>query len=141
MSDRAPYEEIDHPSDLALRARGRDMAELLTNASRGMIELMLEPGTAAPRRRRPLEVEGDDAEMVLVGWLQEILYAFDTHRFAPARAEVAEASDRSAKGRLWGEPFQDGRHEVRNLIKAVTWHGLSVTRNDGLFDVTIVFDV
>ena len=137
----APYEEFEHASDIGLRVRGRTMRELFENAGRGMIELMLDPATVAPAGVRPVVATGDDPEMMLVAWLNEILFAFDADRFAPARAEVESVAEGKVCARLWGEAFDGSRHVVRNLMKAVTYHNLKVEQTGGGFQVSVIFDV
>ena len=141
MTAELPYEEFEHPADIGLRVRGSSLAELFRNAARGMIELMLEPGTVTPRDGRPITATGDDAEMMLVGWLEEILFAFDADGFAPCEVEVERFEAGRVSGTLRGEPFDETVHEVRNVIKAVTWHGLKVEKQGDTYRVNVLFDV
>jgi len=135
------WEEFEHGSDVGLRVRGRSLPELFDNAARGMIELMLEPGGVRPRQQRRIEARADDVEGLLVGWLGEVVFAFDADGFSPARARVERLEAGMVEGTLCGEPFDHERHVVRNAIKAVTWHNLKVERQGELYCVSIVFDV
>jgi len=139
--DGPGYEELDHPADVGLRVRGTSRRELFENAARGMIELMVAPETVSSACLREIEAGGEDSEALLVGWLEDILFAFDAERFAPAFAEVSKLEGTRVAGRLWGEEFDEDRHEVRNLIKAVTWHNLQIERSERGYEVTIIFDV
>jgi len=136
-----PYEEIDHPADIALRVRGGSLAELLANAGRGMAQLMVNPATVNARESRGIEARGEDEESLLVAWLQEILFAFDADRFAPREVTLDSLDGLRARGTIAGEPLNTARHEVRNLIKAVTWHDLEIKKTAGTYEVVIVFDV
>jgi len=138
---RAPYEEFEHTADLGLRARGGTWEELLANAGSGMIDLMLDPHSVRARDERTVEAEADDAEGLLVAWLGEILFALDAERFAPAAVEVDAADEGRVQGRLRGEALDESRHQVRNVIKAVTWHDLKVAKTDDGYEVTVIFDV
>jgi len=135
------YEEFEHSADVGLRVRGRSLRELFQNAGRGMAELMLDTERVKPRATREVQVEGDDVEMLLVAWLSEILFAFDADRFAPATVEVESLSETDVKGLIRGEPFKEWRHEVRNVIKAVTYHNLKIEKSGGEYRVEIIFDV
>ena len=141
MSGPPPFEEIEHDADVALRVRGKTLERLFVNACGGMIELMLDPRRVKPAYFHEVDVQGDDLEGTLVKWLQEILYVFEVDGFAPCRAEVQSVKSGRVIGRLWGEEFTEGVHELRNLIKAVTWHNLKVEQTDDGYEVTIVFDV
>ena len=84
---------------------------------------------------------GAGPEELLVGWLNEILFAFDAQGLAPTRAVVDSVTDEEVCGRLFGQDFDPLHHDVRNVVKAVTFHDLSVKRMGDLLEVTIVFDV
>ena len=139
--EEPPYEEFEHPADIGLRVRGSSLRELFENAGRGMAELMLDTARVKPRATREIQVEGDDPEMMLVAWLDEILFAFDADRFAPATVEVESVAEGKVKGRLRGEPFKEWRHDVRNAIKAVTYHNLKIEKSGDEYRVDIIFDV
>ena len=121
--------------------RGGSLAELLANAGRGMAQLMVDPATVNARESRGIEARGDDEESLLVAWLQEILFAFDADRFAPRDVTLDSLDGLRARGTIAGEPLNTARHEVRNLIKAVTWHDLEIKKTAGTYEVVIVFDV
>jgi SHS2 domain-containing protein len=137
----APYEEFEHPADIGLRAKGRSLAELFENAGQGMIELMLDPRTVRARQSRPITASGDDTEMMLVAWLEEILFAFDADGFAPREVQIELLAEGQVRGCLRGEAVDERRHELRNAIKAVTWHDLKVQRRGDAYEVRIIFDV
>ena len=145
--DRIPYmmqhawREIEHTADTGLEVEGGTMEELFRNAADGMIALMLEPGGVDPRVRRGIAAEGPDAESLLVGWLEEILYLFDAENVAPRRtADLRIEKDRVA-GEIEGERFDTARHNTVYGIKAVTWHELKIKEENGIFRVRIIFDV
>ena len=63
------FEEIEHTADWALRVRGRDLGELLVNAARGMVSLMISNPPATPLNvDRNIEIDSIDAESLLVDW-------------------------------------------------------------------------
>lgn len=136
-----PYEQFDHDADLGLRVRGATIAALLENAARGMAEMMVDPASVNATGAVEILAEGEDSEMLLVKWLSEILFAFDVDHFMPASAEVTESAGGRVKGILRGETFDASRHEVRNSIKAVTYHNLRVRTTTAGLEVDIVFDV
>jgi len=136
-----PFEEIEHDADVALRVRGASRSELFAHAAEGMIGLMVDPATVAGRMSLEVCARGGDDESLLVAWLDEILFALDGEGFVPQRAEVDAVEDGAVCGRLWGEPLDEGRHELRAAIKAVTWHGLDVRRTDDGYEVVVIFDV
>ncbi len=131
------YEEADHTADWALVARGRELAELLVNAARGMTDLMgLQPGDG-PRRRRRIELEALDAEGLLVAWLEELLYAIEVRGVAYTGYDVHCRDGRRLEATVEEVPASS----VQRLIKAVTYHGLRVEETPQGLQARVVFDV
>jgi SHS2 domain-containing protein len=132
------FEEIEHTADWALRVRGRNLAELLTNAARGMSSLMVSNLSTIPTDvEQHFELEAIDAESLLVEWLGELAYRaetemlifrqFDLHRVTPTHLQ-ATASGGYAPN-------------LKKHIKAVTYHNLEIVKTDDGLEVTVVFDV
>jgi SHS2 domain-containing protein len=141
MGEEPAWEELEHPADVRLRIRGESLKDLLENAARGMVEVFLDPATVQNRGSFPVEADGEDAESLLINWLQEILFIFDAERFAPCRVEVTALEEGRVIGRLGGEQFDPDRHGTRTEIKAVTWHNLELKESESGLEVTVVFDV
>jgi SHS2 domain-containing protein len=135
------YQTFEHTADLGLIVRGRDMMDLFAQAAAGMLELMFDTAAVRPERHQELLARGEEPEELLVGWLEEVLYAFEVEGFAAARARVLSLDAGALSGELVGEPFDPARHELRAHLKGVTWHGLAIRRTADCLEVRIVFDV
>lgn len=137
----AGWEEIEHAADIGLHIWAPSRRELFHEAAVGMINAMLNTGSVRELEERRIDARGDDYESLLVGWLDEILFAFDAEHFAPRNVMVLDLNQDHVTGVLRGEKFDPDRHEVLNAIKAVTWHDLAIERKNGVFHVTVIFDV
>lgn len=130
------FEEIAHTADWALRVWAPDLPELFAQAAQGMYALMqvrLEP---APRLERALEIEGADAESLLVSFLSDLLY-YGEHEgvgFDTFDIQVDGTRLRAVAG---GAPIAQQNKE----IKAVTFHNLAVYASEAGVSTIIVFDV
>lgn len=137
----ADYESLPHTADIAFRVRGGDIEELFSNAGNALIDIICDPGAVADVDTRSIEVTGNDREELLVAWLEEILFAFESEGFVPCRVEVVELSQVRAVGHLHGEDFDPDTHPVRQVVKAVTYHNLRITESGDGCEVTVVLDV
>lgn len=139
-----PFEPVDHTADLAFVARGRTLTELYTHAAEGMVAFLYDRATVEPLEEERIEVTGEDAEELLVAWLQEILYRHEMKRrlYSEFRVESAEPPRLAASAR--GERFDPGRHEILAHIKAATYHDLAIvtemTPAGPLLRVRVVLD-
>jgi SHS2 domain-containing protein len=130
------YTEIDHTADRAFRVRGRDLAELFTNAALALAAVQAAIGKVAGAARE-VEVAGIDREALLVNWLNEILYLQEQYRQAYSRFEVLSISEQQLRARLHGVPYVT----ARTLIKAVTFHGLELRHSHRGWEATVVIDI
>ncbi len=131
------FEEIEHTADVALRVWGRDLAELFTNAARGLAWLLAESGTVPPMAEVPLELTAYDVETLLVSWLGELLYLNERDDVVFTDFDLQEVTPTRLRGTARGGPAR----ETRRHIKAVTFSEMEIRRTGAGYETTIVFDV
>jgi SHS2 domain-containing protein len=135
------YEAFEHTADVGLRVWAPTVEDLFSAAAAGLIDTLLDPATVRRRESRPVCVQAPDQEGLLVGWLEELVFAFDAESFAPASAHVDSIGDSELLGHIWGEVFDPERHAVRKVVNAVTYHELQIVRTDRGYEVRVVLDV
>ena len=131
------YKFIDHTADVAFEAYGKDLAELLVNASYAFYEAFVDTDKLKVTEERVIEIEAEDVEMLLYKWLNELLYLLDTEFFA-AKEVSAEVNENSARGTLKGGKITSIMVKVEP--KAITLHKFKVERNDG-WKAFVVIDI
>lgn len=83
-------------------------------------------------------MDSNDREYLLLDWLQELLYAFETERLVFADFQVV-LLDSSLRATCRGEQFDAERHGAGTEVKAITYHGLTIRRQcDGWLAELIV---
>lgn len=135
------YQEIDHTGDLGMRVFGADLRELFAHAAWGLFDLMTDARRIEPRIRRDVSVEAADLEDLMVRWLGELLYAYDTDRFLTVTAAFHNLEPTRLRATLHGEPFDAARHPIDTEIKAVTYHQIAVERLDAGWQARVIFDI
>lgn len=130
-------EEIEHTADLAIRVRGRTLAELFRNAALGMAMLMADLKGIELNVERHVELEEFDTETLLVSWLSELLWFNEDCGALFVRYEITKLTPTRIEAEVWG-----GRASSQwKQIKAVTFHDLSVVETEDGYEVALVFDV
>jgi SHS2 domain-containing protein len=130
------FEEIPHTADWALHVWAPDAAGLFEQAASGMYALMQTRLQPSPRVSRQLDLESDDLESLLVGFLNELLYFRERDNLAFDRVQVKIDKTRLTAV-LEGAPLAFFAKE----IKAATYHLLSIRPGPQGFETTLVFDV
>lgn len=131
---------LEHTADMGIEATGDSRADLFVQAARGLREI-LSVAEAAGREERMVEVRGGDAAELLVRWLNEILYLFETEGFFPADFRVAEMGEERLLACISGEAFDPDRHPIEREIKSVTYHQLQVEKKDGTWRAQVYVDL
>ncbi len=132
------YTEIEHTADYALRITGRDLAELLVNAGRGMVSLMVANPAALPAEvEQSLALDALDAESLLVEWLNELAYWAEMEGLVFHRFELHRVTPTALQATVRGGHTP----ELQKHIKAVTFHNLQIIETNEGLETTVVFDV
>ena len=144
FDDAFPTSAIEHTADEAFSVIAPDRADLLAAAAEALGALIVSPRGVQPAVMRSVEVAAPEPDWPdderLHAWLAEVLYALDAHRFALRRAVIFSDSD-GVRGALFGEPLDEGRHEIHGAIKAVTYHGLEIEPVPGGLRAMVIVDV
>ena len=136
-----PYEVFEHTADVGLNAYGRTLQELFIHAAEGMESLMVPPEQVQVLTSREIEVEGRDVVSLLIAWLNELVFLFDTEYLLFREFEIETLMETHLKGRASGEPYDAQRHALSSAIKAVTWHEAAVEPTGNGYKARIIFDI
>jgi SHS2 domain-containing protein len=135
------YEFFDHTADIGIRVFGNSLAELFENAGFALFDIITDIKQVSEREMRCITISRDGVDELLVEWLNSLLYIHATELLLCNKFHVQEIAQQSLTGEAWGEIFQDHRHVIKTEVKAVTYHGLSVYEENGLWKATVVLDV
>lgn len=139
-----PYAFFDHTGDVGVTLEGPTMDALFAAAALAFTDTVTTLHLVEPKRPEEVDVAAPELDLLMVDFLSELLYRFDTKRWLTREAviEVREQDGGWAlQGTLVGECFTEARHDVKVLIKGVTYHGLEVVERDGQWRGRIVFDI
>ncbi|MCK4366434.1 MAG: archease [Thermoplasmata archaeon] len=139
MSDeKAGYELIEHTADVAVKAYGKDLSELFANAALGMFNVMTDTSTVKSVGEYTVEVESADLEGLLVDWLSELLYLFDTQEVFLREFDVTIDGNKLTAS-VRGEKLDRERHPLKSDVKAATYHMLEINEEEGY--VIVLLDI
>ncbi len=140
MAKKKDFEVIDHTADVGIIAYGADLKQAFANAAKGLFSLITELDDVKEVLHRDAELTATDEESLLVEWLNELIYQFDTEGLIFKRFDVVELDNNRLKARGYGEKVDKSRHRLKTGVKAATYHMLKVERGDG-GRVQVLFDI
>jgi len=135
------FEILEHTADIGIVARGKNLAEVFAQAAKGMFSLITDLNTVEERVERRVKVEAPDIESLLVAWLNELVYLFDTKNMVFKRFEFDEINPTNLTARAYGEKLDKLRHPLKGAIKAATYHMLEVKKEDNHYEARVIFDI
>jgi SHS2 domain-containing protein len=130
------FHEHEHTADWELEVWAPDLRALFEQAARGMYALSGIQLKPTPYIERSVQLSGPDAESLLVGFLQELLFLSETEVIGFDRFEIL-LDDRTLSARMHGAPIRS----ISKEIKAVTYHNLHIRKTERGLEARIVFDV
>jgi SHS2 domain-containing protein len=133
------YELFEHTADLGLRVSAATLDELLAEAARGFLDMLVaNPQDVRPLQLKVITLPADDPAYLLFDWLSELLFAFEGERLLFSEFDLCiESGQLTATCR--GEPMDATRHQMEHEVKAITYHGLKVEQTpDGWYAELIV---
>ena len=134
------FEILDHTADVGIIAYGADMSQAFANAARGLFSLITELDDVEEVLHRDIELTATDEESLLVEWLNELVYQFDTDGIIFKRFDIIQLNNTQLKARSYGEKADSSKHKLKTGVKAATYHMLKVDRGDGC-KVQVLFDI
>ena len=142
----ANHRPFEHTADTGVEIDAPGREELFAEAAVALCDTMTPVAGVRCAIERQVEVEAGDDELLLVDFLNAVLLMLDTQGLLFGRAVVQLGSSSGSAlvhlhATLHGEPYDESRHPLHSLIKAVTYHGLRVWQEDGRFRARVLFDL
>ena len=138
--DQPRWEHFSHEADIGVRGLGKTPAEAFEAAALAMTAVVTDPERVQPLQVVEIGCEAPDLELLLVDWLNALIYEMSTRRMLFSRFHV-ELKGSRLLGRAWGEPVDRQRHQPVVEIKGATYTGLEVVQRNGLWMAQCVVDV
>ena len=134
----AGYRFLDHMTDAVIEAHGGSLEEAFEQAAMGLVDTMVDIAGVRPETRIEIEAEGHDLESLLFDWLDKVMLLLVADGMAMSEFAV-KVDGYTLKGVARGEKLDLARQKYKVEIKAVTYHEMSVVRNEGDGGVTVRF--
>jgi SHS2 domain-containing protein len=130
------YEFIEHTADIGIKAYGETVDESFANAALGMFNVMTDVSKVEPVGEFDVKVESDNLEDLLVDWLGELLFLHETQDVLLSEFDV-KIDGLSLDAKVRGETLDREKHELKDDVKAITYHMLEVNQGEGYLKVLL----
>jgi SHS2 domain-containing protein len=129
------YRWVEHTSEIELLIEDETPQAVFAEALVALGDLLTEQRGGEPVSHE-VSVSAADLPTLLAEWMNELVYLAETDGFIPERTQRLDLTERTVEAVVAGR-----RGNPRNLVKAVTYHGLELSRSDGRWTARVVLDV
>lgn len=135
------FEIIDVSGDIGIRVYGKNLEEVFINSALGMYNLITDIEKVKKEKTIDISLENHSFESLLVLWLNELVFQFDTYGFIGKEIIIKKINNNTVDAVVSGEEFDPEKHERKLLIKAATYHKLKIEKNNDEWQAEIIFDI
>jgi SHS2 domain-containing protein len=137
------YKMLDAGSDAGIVATSFTLEGVFRDIALGMYSMAADLGEVRASEVEKVEVQSHSLEGLLVAWLNELVYLLDARGFVAGKVEIIslDQEDFRLMAVLGGESLDTLRHGHGLLIKAATYHGLRIDKQDGRWSAQVMLDI
>jgi len=126
---------------MGVRGIGNSKEEAFEQAAIAMSAVITDPAKISAVERVEIACAAPDDELLLVDWLNALVYEMATRKLLFGRFEV-QVKDHVLTARAWGEPMDSAKHHMAVEIKGATYTALRVAQeSNGEWVAQCVIDV
>ena len=135
------WDHFPHGADIGVRGFGDTKETAFEQAALAMTAVIVDLSTVTPTTAVDVSCEAPDDELLLVDWLNALVYEMAVRGVLFSRFEVHLDGQR-LQGKAWGEPIDRERHQAAVEVKGATYTALRVGREqNGAWHAECVVDV
>lgn len=135
------FRTFDHTADIGLEIWGEDFNSIFEEAASGLFSLITDPASVEPKEQFEINIEADGGEALLLLWLKELLFIFETKRIAFSKFQIKELTFHHLKALVFGEPINLIKHPAGREVKAVTHHQFEFEKTPNGFKARVILDI
>jgi len=135
------WEHFEHQADIGIRGFGATIEQAFEQAALALNAVVTSLDSVKTEQKIEIVCDAPDEEVLLVEWLNRLLYEMDTRKMLFGRFEVTINNCRLTAA-AWGQPVDVAKHHPAVEVKAATYSSLRVRRNeDGTWVAQCIVDV
>ena len=135
------WEHFAHDADIGIRGVGETLSQAFEQTALAMTSVVSDIETIACIQKINFQCQADDHELLLVDWLNALIYQMATRRMLFSCFYVS-IQDNQLHATIAGEPVNPERHHPAVEIKGATYTELKVCQQEnGYWLAQCVVDV
>jgi SHS2 domain-containing protein len=134
------WQHFEHGADIGVRGHGATLEAAFEETARALAAIVVDPDTVSAAVAVPMACSAPDHEILLVDWLNAVVYEMATRNMVFSKFDV-HITDCRLTGTAHGERIDQIRHETRVEVKGATFTAVKVARAGDGWIAQCVVDV
>lgn len=120
---------FEHEADMGIRGCGPTLADAFAATAQALTAVVCALETVSPTTPVKVECEAPNEELLLVDWLNALIFEMATRKMLFSRFEVM-IDGKQLHATAWGETVSRQKHQPAVEIKGATYTELSVRQTE-----------
>ena len=117
-SNNNSWQHFEHQADIGIRGIGKTLPEAFQQAALALTAVITDPGNIRPKQMINIQCHAPDIELLLIDWLNAIVYEIATRSMLFSRFDV-KINNTNLTAKLHGEPIDQKKHQP--AVEELVW--------------------
>lgn len=138
------FEFFDVTADVGFIAYGKTLEESFENSALAMFNVISNTDTIGQTKSFEFSIESEDEISLLYDFLEELLFLHEVEfmLFSEFKVKITnEDQQYKLKAKIKGEKINWDVHERGCEVKAITFHQMNVSSEDGIYKTRAILDL
>ena len=138
------FETLEHKGEVGVKGTAYSQEKAFGETAKAMFGVMADISKIRPEQEFEVKASAENAEELLVEWLNELLYVSSVNNalFCEFTVEIEQRNGEFfLSGKALGEKIDFERHSLYIEVKAASYSGLKVEETDGKVSAQCLLDI
>ncbi len=135
------HKTFDHTADVGIEAWGESFEAVFEEAAKALFGLMVDLTNVQAKETLKINLAAENGEELLLKWLKELLYLFDTKHLLLSEFKITRLDFKSLQAEAKGEQLNSSKHDLGREVKAVTHHQFEFKKTSSGFNARFIVDI
>lgn len=127
-------------ADIAFEAYGKNLNEVFENCAYAFFDITCNSKTIKQKIKKVIKLKDKDEKNLLYNLLSELIYLKDSKQLIFSKVKV-DIKDGELNANLYGDKINPEKQELRNDVKAITFHLFNLEKTKKGYKATVVVDI
>jgi len=137
------FSYFETTADLGVEAKGDTLEESFKEGAKGLYNIMVDIDKVDKSETVEFEISAEDLEELLYNFLNELLFYTDVDNLVFSDFDIKIERDDNYRLRCtaYGEKIDKKKHNIKEEVKAVTYHKMEIKQEDDGWKIRYIVDL